>query len=91
MPGLKADDDIIAWNPEGTAVYVMEQNLVPSTFTRVDRETGEREEAFTLGPDRIPGLLWLRFTGPILDPDQGYAYAFQKTLNQIHVVQGARW
>ena len=89
--GLKADDDITAWNPEGTAVYVMEQNLVPTTFIRVDMTTGEREEAFTLGPDRTPGLLWLRFTGPVLDPSQGYAYAFQKTLNQIHVVQGARW
>ena len=87
VPGLRTSDEITAWNREGTAVFVREQNLVPATFIRVDLATDQRVEDFTLGPDPRPGLLWLNFFGPVLDPEQGYAYAYQNTLNQIYVVK----
>ena len=91
VTGLRADDQIWAWNREGTAVYVTEQNQVPMDFIRVDLATGRREAAFTLGPESVPGLGRLQFPGPVLDPGRGYAYGYQKTLSQIHVVHGARW
>jgi hypothetical protein len=88
VPGLRADDTVIAWSREGTAVYVTEVNLVPSVFVRVDLVTGQRTDAFTLGPERSPGLLWLNFKEPVLDPVRGYAYSYQRTLSQIYVVKG---
>ncbi len=91
VTGLRAADEICAWNREGTAVYVTEQNNVPMHFIRVDLASGRREAAFTLGPESVPGLGRLNFPGPVLDPARGYAYGFQKTLSQIHVVRGAHW
>jgi hypothetical protein len=90
VPGLLASDEVSSWNREGTAVYVRENNLVPADFIRVDLATGRRSSGLTLGPEPVPGMLWVHDFGPILDPEQGYTYSYQRMLNQIYVVRNER-
>jgi hypothetical protein len=57
----------------------------------VDLETQARVSDFTIGPEKVPGLLWLRITGPVFDPANGYSYGYLKSLSRLFVVDGARW
>ncbi len=90
MPALQTDDEIEAWNRDGTALYVMARRAVPCTLTRVDLATQARTPGFTFGPAREPGLLWLSINGPVFDPTDGFAYGYLKRLSQVFVVTGAQ-
>ena len=89
MPGLQGNDEIQAWNPDGTAIYVLERRTVPCTFVRVDLATQERADDISFGPEREPGLLWITVQSPVFDPTAGYAYSYHKRLTQLFVVTGA--
>ena len=91
LPGLRAGDEIRAWNRDGTAVYVAESIQVPQTLIRVDLATQKRSAAFTFGPEREPGLLWLRIAAPVFDPANGYSYGYLKSLSRLFVVDGTGW
>ena len=90
MPGLHDGDEIWAWNPDGTGLYVTERREVPSTLIRVDLATQERHSDFVLGPATEPGLVWLMIEGPVFDPADGYAYSYLKSLSNLFIVDGAR-
>jgi hypothetical protein len=91
LPGLQTGDEIQAWNRDGSAVYVTENRKVPQTLVRVDLKTQERVADFTFGPEREPGMLWLRINGPVFDPANGYSYGYMKSLSKLFVVEEARW
>jgi len=91
VPGLHRDDEVWAWNPAGTAIYVSEQRQVPLTLFKVDLGTQERRPDATIGPAREPGLTGLTIEGSAFDPTGSYAYSYVKQLSQLFVVQGARW
>ncbi len=89
LPGLHSGDLVQAWNRDGSAVYVIEDRRVPQTLIKVDLETQERDADFTFGPEREPGLLWVRINGPVFDPANGYSYGYLKSLSRLFVVDGA--
>ena len=91
MPGLHGGDEIWAWNPDGTAVYVTERRMVPTKLIRVDLASQERRPEFTIGPEREPGLVWISINGRVFDPANGYAYGYLKDLGGLFVVDGVRW
>jgi len=91
LPGLRTDDEIKGWNPEGTAVYVTKFRQVPIAMTRVDLATQERTPFMTIGPEKEPGLLWLDTQFRVFDPAKGYAYGYLKGLSQLFLVEDARW
>ena len=91
MPGLHGGDEIWAWNPDGTAVYVTERRMVPTKLIRVDLSSQERRPEFTIGPEREPGLVWISINGRVFDPANGYAYGYLKDLGGLFVVDGVRW
>jgi hypothetical protein len=91
LPGLHIGDEILAWNSDGTALYVAENRQVPVTLIRVDLETQQRTADFAIGPEREPGLLWVKISGPVFDPANGYSYGYFKTLSRLFVVNGAKW
>jgi len=91
MPGLSDNDEIWAWSPDGTAIFVTERRQVPLTMIRVVLATQERRPDYTIGPEREPGLVWLTVQGPVFDPTNGYAYSYLKSLSKLFIVDGAQW
>jgi serine/threonine protein kinase len=87
--GFGADDELLAWTPDGSGVIVRKLAGVPVPIERVDPVSGTRTRIKELGPaDRIgvqqtDSVDWM--------PDgRGYAYAFARQLSQIFVLRGAR-
>ncbi len=91
MPGIRAADEIWAWDPDGSAAYVSELRQIPWTLIRVDLATQERRPDVTIGPAREPGLLRITLNDPVFDVDGTYAYGFAKSLSRLLVVEDARW
>jgi len=91
LPGMHSDDEVWAWNPDGTAIYVSEQRQVPLAVFKVDLATQERRLEEAIGSDREPGLTGIAIAGSVFDPADSYAYSYVRQRSQLFVVEGTRW
>lgn len=88
LPGITPEDSILRFDAKGGSLFLASWRL-PVRIDRLDLASGRREpwkEISLADPTGVWGLQWLRLT-----PDgKSYAYAFQRTLSRLYVVDGLR-
>jgi len=86
-PGLDALDVVVAWRPEGDAVFVRRGTPVPLRLQGVDLRTGVRNESLEIGRRQQAELLRVSLSGGVLDPACGYAYGYCRERSRLYLVQ----
>lgn len=85
-PGLSANDTPIAWDADGSALYVYERGELPAQVYRVEIETGQRRLLKKLMPADPAGvnIIW-----PIwVTPDgKSWVYGYRRYLSELHMVE----
>ena len=89
VAGIRRDEIVAAWNPEGSAVFVYRQGDVPAHIDRLDLSTGQRSPALTIAPEQRAGLVRIWLEAQVFDPSHGYAYGYEQRLSRLYVVRGA--
>ncbi len=89
IPGLEAREFPLRFAPDGRSLYVWRRGDVPARITRVDIETGRREEWKDLLPADPAGVE--RISNVLVTPDgKSYAYCYARLLSDLFVVEGLR-
>jgi dipeptidyl aminopeptidase/acylaminoacyl peptidase len=89
-PGLRPSDQVAAWGPDATSVYVYHLGDVPMRLERVDLATGERTPSITIGPEGEAGVVAVQIFDRVLDPRRRIAYTFQRRLSTLFLVEEVR-
>ena len=87
IPGLRPDDLIIRWTPDGRALVV--GSPTSPSMDRVELATGRREPLVTLGTEP-PGARSRPIFWAMADDPHVYAYVAATYLSQIFTVDGVR-
>jgi eukaryotic-like serine/threonine-protein kinase len=89
VPGLGPGDVVIRWSPDGRSVFVFGVSQVPARVERVELSTGRRTFVREIAPVERTGVY--RITGIALSDDgKSYAYAYDRNLSSLVVVQGVK-
>jgi eukaryotic-like serine/threonine-protein kinase len=86
VPGLRSDDGVLAWSPDGNTLYVAPAGA-SSALERLDARTGAREKWREVPPvDATSKILNLHVT-----PDAKYfAYTLERSFSELYLVEGLR-
>jgi tRNA A-37 threonylcarbamoyl transferase component Bud32 len=89
VPGSAVDDTVIRWSADGRFLLVWRTWEIPARIQRLEVATGRREPLRTVGPADLNGLLQI---GSVTFGDDGtsYAYACNRTVSHLFLVEGAR-
>ncbi len=87
--GLKPDDVIAGWTPDGQSVYASAQTLPPVKVDRVELATGHREFCCQFSPPDTTGIFAM---GPvILTPNKDlYGYGFGRITSSLYVMDAPK-
>ena len=93
LPGLRAGDVPLRYDPEGRYLYVREptpRDAARALVARLDVKTGRREVWKDLRPADPAGVSeiqpWIR----IADDGRAYAYSYERELSNLYLVNGLR-
>jgi hypothetical protein len=87
LPGAHRGDLPLAWSTSGKELYVSRLGILPTTVTRIDLETGKREQWKSLMPADSTGIITI---GPIcITPDgKSYVYTYHRILSDLYLALG---
>jgi Tol biopolymer transport system component len=86
--GLKEDDNVSCWQPDGRSVFIHHRNRVPNIVESVDLTTGARHELTTLDP-KMAGVLYIRSVA-MTPTGSAYAYGALTYISRLYTMEGAR-
>jgi eukaryotic-like serine/threonine-protein kinase len=87
LSGAARGDLPLAWSPGGKSLYVARTGILPTPVSRLDLETGKRENWKSLMPADPTGIITI---GPIcITPDgTSYAYTYHRILSDLYLAVG---
>jgi DNA-binding winged helix-turn-helix (wHTH) protein/Tol biopolymer transport system component len=89
LTGLQEGEGVLAWMPDGKAVYVGGIAEMESVISLVDLATGKRREFQTVGPVDKTGLTYV--SPPSFTPDgKYYVYSYNRQISELFVADGIR-
>ena len=89
VPGTTPGEAAVRWSRDGTSIFVLRESDVPLRIERLNLLSGRRDIVRTLGPADLGGVTSV--SSPFLAMDEkSYAYAFQRTISHLFLVEGAR-
>ncbi len=89
VPGWRAGELVLGWDPDGRSIYTGMVGPVPLIVWRLELDTGRRTEWARLrGPEDRAGT---RTGVTMMGPDgKSYAYAYSRYLSTLYVAIGLR-
>ena len=89
VPGLRAEDEVLRFSPDGRALWVLGAYALPPVVERLDLVTGRRSTLLAIPIGPRPGLLRVRDV-ELADDARAYAYVARETISHIFDVQGMK-
>jgi eukaryotic-like serine/threonine-protein kinase len=88
VPGLKPEDGVLAWSPDGATLYLGVSGPYP-TLERLDAKTGAREKWREMKPSDAPATA--KILNFYLTPDaRHFAYTLERSFSELYLVDGLR-
>jgi tRNA A-37 threonylcarbamoyl transferase component Bud32/Tol biopolymer transport system component len=89
MPQIDAAEEVIGFSSDGQSLFVYRPRQMPSAIERLDLATGARSQFRALAPPDAAGAT--RFWFAVVSADESaYAYTFERDLNVLFSIDGAR-
>lgn len=88
VPGLRPDDRVIRWCPDGYSVYLFSQKQMPYRIERMDLGSGRRQTVREYAPVDRAGVL-TAWNADLTDDAQCYTYDYYRMKSQLFQVEGA--
>jgi hypothetical protein len=73
VPSMTPDDWVIRWSPDGSALFVMQRNEIPTPVDRIELATGKRRTVMTLSEKNSAGRVSV-LSASMADDMQSIAY-----------------
>src|SRR5262249_45819815 len=87
LPGGEPRENPILWSADGASLYTYTGRETPARAFKVDVATGRRELWKTIAPADRSGLISI--DNIVITPDaRSYAYAYQRILTSLELVEG---
>ncbi len=88
VPGIDANDRVVAFTSDAGSVYMFQQGETPINVNRVDVTTGHRQLWRSLAPADLGGV---SDVGPLPAPSgDAYVYSYNRTLSDLYLVEGLK-
>jgi serine/threonine protein kinase/Tol biopolymer transport system component len=89
LAGAEARENPILWSADGESLYAYTSRETPARVFKIDIATGRRELWKTIAPADRSGLVSI--DNIVMTPDtRSYAYAYQRILTSLELVEGLR-
>ncbi|HKW87576.1 MAG TPA: protein kinase [Candidatus Acidoferrales bacterium] len=89
VPGLAAVDVVIRWSADARSVFVYGKSVVPARVEQIELSTGHRTLMRELAPADRTGVYRIMDVA-LSDSGKSYAYAYERTLSTLVVVEGVK-
>jgi Tol biopolymer transport system component len=92
LPGLGPNEDVLSFTTDGRAAFVTEgcRYWPPCRIVRLDLQTGRRTPWLDLNPPEVTGFSHYLRPVAVHPSGQFYAYAYERMLSSLYLIEGLK-